>query len=110
MQHGLADPAGLVDQLNQRLVAAARADGVRGFRVTTVPPPRPRLVSTSPASRSTAVCWLMDAALTPTRRASSEVVRPSPIDSSTAVRVMPISAATGAFAWPAESVRLCSTG
>ena len=37
------------------LNAAARADGVPGFRVTTVPPPRPRVVSTSPAWRSAAI-------------------------------------------------------
>ena len=35
--------------------AAARPDGVRGFRVTTVPPPRPRVVSTSPACRRAAI-------------------------------------------------------
>ena len=35
--------------------AAARADGVPGLRVTTVPPPRPRVVSTSPAWRSAAI-------------------------------------------------------
>ena len=35
--------------------AAARAGGVRGFSVTTVPPPRPRVVWTSPASRRAAI-------------------------------------------------------
>ena len=34
---------------------AARADGVDGRIVTTVPPPRPRVVCTSPASRSAAI-------------------------------------------------------
>ncbi len=58
---GLDDPAvGRARRASRRRFlaetrAAARADGVRGRRVTTVPPPRPRVVSTSPASRSAAM-------------------------------------------------------
>ena len=52
---GLDDPAEVqrVQPVRRRrsavIRAAARADGVPGLSVTTVPPPRPRVVSTSPA-------------------------------------------------------------
>jgi hypothetical protein len=51
--------------------AAARAVGVRGLSVTTVPPPRPRVVSTSPASRSAAIASRSVARETLSRAASS---------------------------------------
>ena len=51
--------------------SAVRADGPWGFMVTTVPPPRPRLVSTRPAVRRAAIASRRVARETSSRSASS---------------------------------------
>jgi len=51
--------------------SAVRADGPWGFMVTTVPPPRPRRVSTSPAVRRAAIASRRVARETSSRSASS---------------------------------------
>jgi hypothetical protein len=51
--------------------SAVRADGPWGFMVTTVPPPRPRRVSTRPAVRSAAIASRSVARETSSRSASS---------------------------------------